>query len=33
MSLHPIQALDHVIDEYADYLRAEIAKSGSGFKY
>jgi len=23
MSLHPIKALDHVIEEYADYLRAE----------
>ncbi len=23
MSLHPIKALDHVIDEYADYLRTE----------
>lgn len=23
VSLHPIKALDHVIDEYADYLRTE----------
>jgi len=23
MSLHPIKAFDHVIDEYADYLRTE----------
>ena len=23
MPLHPINALDHVIDEYADYLRTE----------
>ena len=23
MPLHPIKALDHVIDEYADYLRTE----------
>ena len=23
MALHPIKALDHVIDEYADYLRTE----------
>lgn len=23
MSLHPIKALDHVITEYADYLRTE----------
>jgi hypothetical protein len=23
MALHPIKALDHVIEEYADYLRTE----------
>ena len=23
MSLHPILAIDHVLDEYADYLRIE----------
>ena len=29
MSLHPIKALEHVIDEYADYLRTEFRAKDS----
>ena len=32
MSLHPIKALDHVIDEYADYLRTEFREDVTGLQ-
>ncbi len=32
MSLHPILALDHVIDEYRDYLRAEFLAKDPGLR-
>ena len=32
MPLHPIRALDHVIDEYRDYLRSEFRAKDPGLR-
>ena len=32
MTLHPILALDHVIDEYRDYLRTEFRAKDPGLR-